>query len=347
MKKTLKSLLAAFLVGATALSAASCDTVKKGSVIKTCTVTIGYDGDKEQDVIFELYMNFAPATIEHFSYLAENGYYDNSIVSNLDGYMEFGAFSKAADGSLVSKYNNGEKGYYGIITDDYAAGKTVLGGGARYYANKSIYGEFSANGIGGNKLDFTGSLVLKRDYSENISKSYYNTGKGTMAITFSTSSYFGDSTKYAILGKLSREDEITVKDADGNDKTVTSNDFVYSLLNDYKVDKDDDETYSNTYYYFNYDYSVYPYEESDEDYDEDEKENYEKIDARLAETGRCFMKNKDGVYYYKDGNGAYTVALDSQEEEDKLLIEAFKDKSLYLAILPYKDIVIKKIVIEK
>ncbi|MBO4323604.1 MAG: peptidylprolyl isomerase, partial [Clostridia bacterium] len=269
MKKSLKVLLAAFLAGATALSASSCDTVKRGSVIKNCTVTIGYNADgvyKEQDVTIELYMNFAPTTIEHFSYLVEKGYYNDTVVSNLEGYFEFGAFSKN-NGEYVSKYNDGANGYYGIITDDYANGKTLIGDSStmRYYAKKGmgIYGEFLENGVGGNKLDFYGSLVLKRDYSEHASKSYYNTGKATMALTFSTSDYFDDKGKYAILGRLSREDEITIKDDNGNDTTVTSNDFVFKLMNKFKTQKDDGETYSNTYHYFSYDYSEYPYEEGD------------------------------------------------------------------------------------
>ena len=333
MKKVITAVVAAATLFCTALVSTSCDKVKNGSVIKNCTVTIVYDGDKEQDITIELYKNYAPATIEHFTYLSENGYYDNTAVSNLNGYFEFGAYDK-------------EK-YEGIITDEYVKGKTVVNGDDRYTSDKSIYGEFKENGIGGNKLDFSsGALVLKRDYSESSSKSYYNTGKATMAITFSASgSYFNDKTKYAILGKLSKDDEITVKNSDGEDEKMTSYDFVYKLYTGYKTEKDDDETYSNTYYYFGYDYSSYPYSEGADNYDADEKANYATLNAKLNVYGRYFKRDIDGNYFYKDGEEY--KALDEENEDDQLLIDAFTEKSLYLSILPYKAITIKKITVEK
>ncbi len=326
MKKITKVLFALTLAATVSVASTACDEVKNGSVIKNCTVTIGYDGDKTQDVTFELYMNYAPATIEHFTYLAENGYYNDTVVSNLNGYIEFGAYKKS-DGKLVGKYGDDEKSYGKIITAAYASGKKMINGENRYLAENNIYGEFAANGIGGNKLDFTsGALVLKRDRTENAST--YNTGKATMAITFSTGSYFNDKSKFAILGKLSKSDAITVKDSDGKEKTVTSYDFVYGLYTDYKTKTDGDDSY--TYYYFGYTYSG-------------DEENAPDLDKY----GRYFMKDGDGTYYYKDESGEYKNALDADDEADKLMLDAFGEKSLYFATLPYTDIVIKSIKIEK
>ena len=322
MKRLFKGLTVCSLAAALAISAAACgDVVKNGSKIQNLTVTLAYYEDGEQvtrDVNFELYLNFAPATIEHVKYLAENGYYDGTVVSNLSSYFEFGAYS-SSDGSLVSKYEATDaKGYKSIISQSYVTGKNIGPSGslARYVESDgiyNIYGEFAENGIGGNKLALTGgALVLKRDYSDDTTKSYYNTGKATLAVTFTTGTYFDSASKFAIIGKIVSDDAENFSDEKSSYK------FISDLMNDYKSDDD-----GNTYYYYTY--------ESDD----------EANAAAIAEYGRYFMKDDDGKYFYKDADGNYTSSLD--EETDKDLIKELKEKSVYLLNLPYSEITVKSV----
>ena len=341
-KKIIKVITATLLLIAMSFSVLACAEIEGKSKLRYGKINIEYyvDGVKtEQQVGFKLYLNYAPATIEHFTHLVEEGYYNNTIVSNLTGYFEFGEYTGSKD-ALVSKYDNGD--YDKIINSEYRAGKTVGSKGTpRYNEYGQIFGEFEANGIGGNRLNFSGgALVLKRNYSENENNSYFNTGKATIAVTFGSASYFYDASKYAVFGKLLDDDELTV-----NGKKMTSVNFVNSLFNDYKsyTDEADDTTIS--YYYFGYDYSKYPYAESDAAYEEDEKKDYATINAKLDEYGRYFMK-EGNTYYYKTADG-YKGIIDADDEDDALLISAFSKKSLYMLNLPYADITIKSIKLDK
>ena len=316
MNKILKSILALsfstlFIVGA---SACSNGTVKNGSKIEKCTITLAYEKDgesKEREVNFELYLNFAPATIEHFKYLAEKGYFDNSAISSVSSYLEFGAY-ELKDGEYLSIDDK----YKSVITSDYASGKTIgKNSTARYTDLLNIVGEFEANGFGGNKLSFTsGALVLKREYSKDANSSYYDTGRGTMAVVFGSGTYFNSSSKYAIIGKLA--------DDDATDDESSSLDFVKDLMSDFDADDS-----GNIYYYFGY--------TADDD----------DLNDKIAEYGRQFMKDDDGIYYRVDAEGKYTVALDKEEDDD--LLDAFSDNSAYMQVLPYGAITVKSVSFEK
>lgn len=314
MKKFFKSLSVAAVAAVVAMSAASCGgVVKNGSKIEKCKVTLSYTADGEtltRDVNFELYTNFAPATIEHFKYLAENGYYDGTVVSNVNSYLEFGEYY-SVDGNEASKYAaDATNGYSKYITSAYTSGKTIGGSGlSRYTDTGAIRGEFAANGIGGNTLTLSGALVLKRDYSADKNNSYYDTGRATMAVTFGTGAYFDAANKFAVIGKILSDDNDEFSDS------VSSYSFVQKLRTDYAKDAD-----GNAYYYYSY--------ESD---DEDNA-------AKIEKYGRYFMTDEDGAYYAKDSSGAYTVELD--EEEDADLIKEFASKSVYMRTIPYSTITV-------
>ncbi|MBO6264302.1 MAG: hypothetical protein J6N93_08590 [Clostridia bacterium] len=313
MKKTFIRIATVALAGIFALGAAACGkTVKDGSVIENCTIKVSYvkDGKTvERDIAVELYDNFAPATIEHFKYLAEKGYFDGAALSNTNGYVEFGAYEQSGN-KLVSRADK----YAAIIDAAYKNGKTVgTNGLMRYMDDGSIRGEFAANGIGGNRLSFSdGVLVLKRDYSADKNSSYYNTGKGSMAFVFASSTYFDSSEKFAILGKLVSTD---AAESNGN---VSSFSFASGIRTDYAKDAD-----GRTYYYYTYEYDPEKALEAD-------REDEEKAKASLEELGsRYFMLDEDGDYFaLNEQTGAYTVAVDKEEHD--VLLKHFNSKSVYL-----------------
>jgi len=328
MKETFKKIAALLFAGVLGISVAGCDTIKSGSKLKTGDITVSYidaDGDTQTRALgFELYKNLAPDTIEHFIYLAEQGYYNGTVISNVtDNYMEFGSYYYGSDGKLVSKYDKNTSGNYNsYITDSYVAGKyfthdkSIL----RYikndkitdYNDYSIRGEFSANGVSGNSISLSGgALVLKHDYIDN-ENSVYNTGKGTVAITFGSGSYFSSSTKYCIFGKLVSDDADSDEDIDDS---VT---YADSLLTDYY--KDDD---GNIYYYYDY---------ADSD--------YLKANTEM----KRYFKYSDGTYYAMDSDNKYTVQLDDDYED---LLDEFDDNKVHLLNLPYHAITITGISFDK
>ncbi len=315
MKKIFKGVMALALSSLVAVGVSACsgDIVKEGSKIQNCSITLSYfsDGEvKERMLGFELYLNFAPATIEHFKYLAENGYFNGSAISSVSSYLEFGAF-ELKDGV----YTSIDEKYTSLINAQYAKDKKIGKNDTPRYTDKfNIVGEFEANGFGGNKLTLSsGALVVKRDYSKDANNSYYDTGRGTMAITFGSGSYFNSSTKFAIIGKIVSDD--------ASDDEESSIDFAKSLMSDFDADEN-----GNTYYYFAY--------ESDD----------EELNAKIENYGRQYMKDDDGAYYRLDSNGAYSIALDS--EDDDALLDAFSDNSVFMQVLPYGAITVKSISFE-
>lgn len=230
MNKFLKVALSVSFAAVMALGTTACgEKVKSGSKITDCTVSFDVGGDTTTDVKFELYDNFAPGTIEHFVYLAKKGYYDGTVVSNVGGYVEFGEFY-GENGDYKSKYEKDvDKGYYDFITESYVKGKTIGSSGKRqrylgeYY---NVAGEFSANGINGNKLDLINALVLKREKGD--SESEINSAKATMAVTFGSTSYYSAAGQFAVLGKI-----------------VSGADAVKKMMTDYQKDED-----GNVYYYY-------------------------------------------------------------------------------------------------
>lgn len=325
MKKLLKRVCSAFLAAATVFCFASCSkgVVKDGSKIENMTVVMEYtDKDtneaKTLNVEIELYMNYAPATIAHVKYLVANGYYTNTVVSDLKkNHIEFGEFYFDADGNRKSKYSEAAlqsiaatpKSYYSIITADYAKGKKIANDTKnRYDENFRLYGEFSKNGVSCAKtLTISeGTLVVKRDVVSYNDESGYNTARGTLALVTGSDDYYTGSSSFAVIGKIT--------------KGLTE---LKQLITD--VDFYNKDSNGNVRYYFDYENCI-------DSGDEDDAEVY----AQFETLGHDFVKDSDGNFETVDG-----VDITSENYED--VLAKLNGNSKYLRAVPYKTITVKSV----
>jgi len=239
MKKTLSLIMSLTLVFVLVTSLSACSEVEYGSKVQKMKMVLAYtdaDGvETERTVQIKLYPNLAPNTVADFIDLAEKGYYDGTVVSNLQSaWFEFGGY----------KYEN-EK-------------LTRCDGDAQ-----TIDGEFSANGWMGNPLKSSnvGALIMKRNPSlDTDTKSAYNTAKTTVIITTSSTSKF-NSTEYCYFGLVVNDDEnYTETDSTSATTTKTSLDAC-KALSSFRENED-----GVTVYYYeteNEYYSVKKYTDSD------------------------------------------------------------------------------------
>ena len=219
MKKITSLLVAAIIATACLFSFSACSEVENSSRIQRMTMTLEYlDADANtvatRDVEIKLYLNFAPKTTAHFMELAQSGYYNGTVISNVQtNWVEFGAY-KYTDGALTKMDYSGE----------------------------SIYGEFANNGWSGNTLLPTaGTLVMKRDYSLDTNEEpVYDTAKATVIINLNYNSKFSAS-EYCIFGAIDSTVE-SYKDDDGNSKSGL--DVVKSFAS-YMTDDNGVKTYYN------------------------------------------------------------------------------------------------------
>ena len=215
MKKKLSILVSLLMVFALVFSLSACAEVENGSKIQRMKMVLTYTNangeETERTVQIKLYQNFAPKTVEHFVKLAEAGYYDGTVVSNLQsGWFEFGGY----------KYENDKLAAYGQDTE-------------------TVDGEFSLNGWLGNtlKTSNSGALVMKRNYSlDSDTKSAYNTAKGTVIVTLASGSKF-KSTEYCYFGLICDDDECYTYTDDSATTTKSSLDAVKELA-DYRENDD-------------------------------------------------------------------------------------------------------------
>ncbi len=311
MKRVLKGIFAAVLSVGLCFSTVGCgDTVKNGSKIEKCVVTL-LSGDEEIPIEVELYMNYTASTIEHFKYLAGKNYYDGTIVSNAKDYIEFGLLDSSRN-TLDSKYAS-------IITNDYASKLTVVNdknNRKRYTSANTIIGEFLGNGFQdkdgkGNPLTLDGALVLKRGVDSTTVDGQVidaeDSGKGVMAFTFGTTSYFSSADEFAVLGKVVTDN--------ATDDEKSSYDRLKELLTDN----------ASTEYYYTF--------VCDED------------GHKCNEYGHRFRKNDDGdMERYVDGEW---VVMDSEDEDIKTFLEEFDANGKYASVLPKTEIKITKIEFKK
>ena len=310
MKRVLKGIFAAALSVGLCFSTVGCgDTVKNGSKIEKCVVTLVSEG-KEIPIEVELYMNYTGSTIEHFKYLAGKNYYDGTIVSNAKDYIEFGL--------LDSSHNTLDSKYASIITNDYAS-KLKLGSGdrKRYTSANTIVGEFFENGVQdkngkGNPLTLDGALVLKRGLQNvknsdgSVTEFAADTGKGVMAFTFGTTSYFSSADEFAVLGKVVTDN--------ATDDEKSSYDRLKELLTDN----------ASTEYYYTF--------------------VCEEDGHKCNEYGHRFRKNDDDMERYVDGEW---VVMNSEDEDIKTFLDEFDANGKYASVLPKTEITIKKIEFKK
>lgn len=330
MKKLLKRICAAFLAAVTVFCFASCGkgVVKDGSKIEKMTVTLEYTDtdDKAQTlkVEIELYMNYAPATIDHVKYLASKGYYNGTIVSDLKtNHIEFGEFY-LDNGERKSRYDeNAKLAYTSIINSDYVSGKTIANGKRnRYNATGSIVGEFRANGISSSKTLTVseGTLVLKRDTLTYDSDGGHDTAKGTLALVTGSDSYYTNVESgytaaqcFAVIGKITSGKD-TLK------KLITN------------ADKYVKDTNGSTTYYFDYENCV-------DGSDEKSKAVYEQFES----LGHVFVKDSEGNYTAVGGETP--IEITSNDYSD--VLSKLNGNSKYLRAIPYKTITIKSVSLSK
>ena len=308
MKFLIKKIAVATLALTTLVGAVSCGNVKNGSKLQTMTVTFDVDGT-EKVIEFELYLNLAPGTIDHVKYLVGQGYYTDTVVSNVNGHVEFGEYY-LENNEYVSKYTSGAKLSYDSVIKSYAtADKTIGTKSKRYNDDLTVNGEFDRNGIKGNTLTLSdGALVLKRNIAKDSADDddMFNTAKATLAVTFGTDGYYSAADRFAVIGKVKDSDSLT--------------EIKKFISDDFKKDEN-----GNTYYYYDYENCTA----------EDNKADLEKL-------GHYFMKDEDGKYYYKSGS-EYTLMGDEYSDIEK----EFSENSKFMRILSVKTVTVKSIKLGK
>lgn len=186
MKKFLSFILALSLLLSACLFSA-CSEIEKSSKIQRMLITLDfYDAAGEvvdtKTVQAKLYLNFAPQATERFIALAEDGYFDNTCVSNVQsGYFEFGGY-EYVDGKMTAKAYDEQK---------YPA----------------LKGEFEKNGWIGNKLTTgSGAILFKHDKESTKEVSKYDTAKGSIVVVLENISKF-DESEYCVFGVLCSDDQ--------------------------------------------------------------------------------------------------------------------------------------------
>ena len=298
MKRILNKLIAVLLIATLAVGLTACKEIENGSEIHRVKITLNlYDSDGNSqtcDVYAKLYVNYAPDTVAHIEKLINDGYYNGVCISGTgSAYAQFGDATLADDGKLSFK--------------DQGA---------------TVKGEFEKNGHVGNPLSCTsGALVLKHD-AEGANR--YDSGKATIAVAFSSSSF--DKSSYCIFGKLVDDDGDTSADEDSL-AYKSSLEKMRTLID---LAKDDDGTY------------IYYCDE------------YTAEDGKTYFGGEYYTYAKNGndddaeYHYYKGfGNSAISDANEiSGDDLDEFTTKKNAKNSVIRAI-PAKSVVISKIVIVK
>ena len=165
MKKAVCGVLAISSVFACAGFMTACETSKP-----KVEITIEFDGE-EYELNYTLYRKLAPATVEHFLWLADNGYYDGLCVhdySPSQSRMYTGAYSVDENNSLIYKqYQSVIKGYSNYKSFPH----TVWADKDKTMPLHTLYGEFK------NNAGFSvGSGTLKEEFGSLVM--YYNDKSG-------------------------------------------------------------------------------------------------------------------------------------------------------------------------
>lgn len=134
------------------------------------TMEILFEG-KTYELEYKLYRKVAPATVKHFLYLADNGYYNGLCVHNYDnsrmytGAYKYDANASDVDGGLVYQK------YYDIVKSYGDFPFTVYKTSNKEDKLYTLYGEFSKNDFNvenGKKNESFGSLsMFYTDKTEN------------------------------------------------------------------------------------------------------------------------------------------------------------------------------------
>lgn len=304
MKKLLTKIICVLLLVSFTVALTACGEIENGSKITRVKLVVSfYDEDGEctdYDIYAKLYENYAPETIAHVKAKIESGYYNGTCISNVSSsYAQFGDYTLNEDGTLNAK----DQG-------------------------SAIAGEFYKTGWTGNKLSSaSGALVLMRDNSVKGDEKY-NTGKATIAVSFSSSAF--DSESYCIFGKLVSDDG----DSDSDDEMLQKSSYgkMYTL-----TERISDDNGRRLYYCTKY--------------VADETDDTETYDWE----GKYFTYIKyDEEYHYFEG--IYSSESEIRADKNAVMLsddeaEAFEDEmskngSNFMNI-PVLKVIIKSVTIEK
>lgn len=277
MKKIAKIALSLILTLILGVTLVACQEVEGSSKIQRMNMEIEFlDADgaicDTQTVQIKLYLNYAPKTCEHFMKLCEEGYYDNTVISNVkNAYIEFGGYTYA-DGKLVKNEKE----------------------------CPTVEGEFEKNGIvvDNNKgLSISnGALVLKRPFDTEDGVSQYNNGKGEIAIVFNGTNVYNKG-YFCAFGVLDGEDGSSDEEASASEDESTSVDRTgmssfskMFTIKDLASNDKGDKTY-----YYEKDGNYYSLK-----YDDDENAHYYKGETELLDdelTDFRELLTKDDKYF--------------------------------------------------
>ncbi len=226
MKKSIKKFTCALLAVVSALGCGATLTACETSHPKV-EMQISFNGET-YTLDYKLYRNTAPATVEHFLYLASNGYYDGLCVHDYeeDDRLYAGEYAAAEGGELV------QKNYFETVVSYANYDKfphSVWEGSDKTSATHTLKGEFKKNNFevkSGALSESFGSLTMyyhdgdtqaeeKRVYSSSASEKG-NTNRGQYQNNLATSAFFisiskeegnnDDYCTFATLGKEGKEE---------------------------------------------------------------------------------------------------------------------------------------------
>ncbi len=199
MRKSIKKFTCAILATVSAFGCAATLTACETAHPKV-EMEISFNGET-YEVEYKLYRKTAPATVEHFLYLAGNGYYDGLCVHDYDGERMYTGEYSAVEGGELS-----HKNYYEAIAAFENYDKfphSVWEGSEKTSSTYTLKGEFKKNNFevesGAIKESF-GSLIMyyydgedeaedMRVYSVSASEEG-KTNRGVYQNNLATSAFF-------------------------------------------------------------------------------------------------------------------------------------------------------------
>ncbi len=254
MKNGIKKFTCALLATVSALGCAATLTACETSHPKVA-IDVEFNGET-YNLEYKLYRKTAPATVEHFLYLAGNGYYDGLCVHDYDGdeRLYTGVYTAAEAGELV------KKDYFQTVVSYSNYGKfphSVWEGNDKTSPTHTLKGEFKKNNFevesGALKESF-GSLAMyyydggdeaedKKVYSVsaseegNTNRGQYQNNLATSAFFISLSSEQSVNDDYCTFATIEKEGK---KELEKLQKAI--NDYVAKNY----ADEEDDFTYDIT-----------------------------------------------------------------------------------------------------
>ncbi len=175
-----------------------CATLALGSVFGSTFMFSGCTTDRPEAEIklqfngktytleYTMYRKIAPATVKHFIKLAENKYYNNTIVHDYaDKKMYMGGYEYKSDDKSGTMELDYAKDYFGTVSTYSKFPVSVWADSARKTPTYTLYGEFANNKFNvenGRIAQSYGSLTMfyvdKEEAEQSVVTTKRNDGKG-------------------------------------------------------------------------------------------------------------------------------------------------------------------------